>query len=73
MLFSAASGSQPVTITVIDDSDIEDDEEFTLTLRDPLDPEEPYNCPNGNLGKDFQLHVIIKDNDGEFINFSVNK
>ncbi|XP_072042867.1 FRAS1-related extracellular matrix protein 2-like [Amphiura filiformis] len=58
--FPPSSSSQPITITINDDDDVEGHESFTLTLRDPKGDD----CPNGNRGEDYKLHIKIKDNDG---------
>ncbi len=65
MTFPGSSASdQPITITAADDTDVEGDEFFTLTLKDPLDPNK--KCPS-NLGEDYQLRVKIIDDDGEIL------
>ena len=59
--FEASDGSEPITLTVTDDSEVEGDEILTLTLNDP----EGDGCVNGNLGENHQLNVRIVDNDGK--------
>ncbi|XP_072043689.1 uncharacterized protein [Amphiura filiformis] len=58
--FPPGISSQPITITINDDDKVEGHEAFTLTLRDPKGDD----CPNGNRGENYQLHIRIRDNDG---------
>ncbi|XP_072032849.1 FRAS1-related extracellular matrix protein 2-like [Amphiura filiformis] len=54
--------SQSISITIRDDYEVEGDESFLLTLRDP----DGDNCPNGNRGETYQLRGTIQDNDDEY-------
>ncbi|XP_072033452.1 uncharacterized protein [Amphiura filiformis] len=61
--FNAGSTStQSVTVTVADDNEVEDDESFTLTLKDPLGS----TCVNGNIDGPDTLNIQIKNNDAEY-------
>ncbi|XP_072048003.1 uncharacterized protein [Amphiura filiformis] len=53
--------SASITINVVDDSTVEGDEVFTLTLEDPN-----YTDGHRNLGDPYRLTVIIVDNDAEY-------
>ncbi|XP_072050947.1 uncharacterized protein [Amphiura filiformis] len=58
----SASSTQPVTVPIQDDNEVEEDETFTLTLVDPLGSA----CPNENRGEPYKLYIQIRDNDAKY-------
>ncbi|XP_072033476.1 uncharacterized protein [Amphiura filiformis] len=59
--FSVGGSSESFIINVVDDSDVENDESFTLTLEDPL-----YTTGHKNLESPYRLTIVIADNDATY-------